>query len=106
MQQPAPTATGAGTPTVYTYTTTDAAGATTAIIDTFTPTYYQSEVSPTPWTGTILNYSSWLAMIGTNTAPAGAAAVSGGLPVISKGWYGFAIAALSGIMGGAWLVLV
>lgn len=103
VQAPAPT--GSATPTVYTYTTTNAAGAATAIVDTFTPTYYQSAVSPSPWTGTIINYSSWLGIIGTNTAPADQVA-SGARSPISRGWYGLAIAALSGMMGGAWLVLV
>ncbi|KAF7967283.1 hypothetical protein HWV62_44651 [Athelia sp. TMB] len=104
VQQPAPT--GAGTPTIYTYTTTNSAGVTTAVIDTFTPTYYQSEVSPPPYTGTVLDYSSWLAIIGTNTAPAAQAISGARSPVISAGWYGLAIAALSGMLGGAWLVLV
>jgi len=101
-----PAATGVQTPTVYTYTTVNANGVTTAIIDTFTPTFYQSAQSPVLSSGTVLDYSSWLSMIGTNTGNAQAAqATSGQLPLLPAAWYGV-LGAVSGVLGGAWLVMV
>lgn len=103
--QPAPT--GVATATVYTYTTTDANGVTTGIVDTFTPTYYQSQQSPTPTTGTILNYSSWLSMVGTNTAASSSQQASGAtIKYMSGGSYGVLLAVLSSIVGGTWMVLL
>ena len=103
--QPVPT--GAATPTVYTYTTTNAAGQTTGVVDTFTPTFYQSQQSPTLLTGTILNYSSWLAMVGTNTAASSSQQASGAnIKYLSRGSYGMLLAFLSSIVGGTWLVLL
>lgn len=103
--QPAPT--GAQSPTVYTYTTTDANGVTTAVIDTFTPTFFQSTHSPVLSTGTILDYSSWLSMVGTNTGNAQATQATGGqLSMLPSAWRGVLGAAVSCIFGAAWLVLV
>lgn len=104
--QPAPTG-GPQSPTVYTYTTTDAAGLTTGIIDTFTPSFYQSQQSPSLSSGTILDYSSWIGMVGTNTATSQSSQVSGArVHWASGGLYGVVVAALSSVLGGAWLVLV
>jgi len=101
--QPAPT--GAATPTIFTYTTTDANGVTTAVIDTFTPSFIQSAQSPVLSTGTILDYSQWLSIVGTNTNNAQAAqATSGQLPLLPSGWYGVLGAAASCVVSGAWLV--
>lgn len=70
---------------IYTYTTTDAAGTFslcpnistvlihlpagdfTAIVDTYTPTAPTTAPFTPTGTGTILNYSAYLSMIGTNT---------------------------------------
>ncbi|KAI0346314.1 hypothetical protein BDW22DRAFT_1368756 [Trametopsis cervina] len=62
---------------VYTYTTTDANGAFTAIVDTFTPTSPASTPFTPTGSGTILNYSQYLSLVGTNTV----------LPQISAGHY-------------------
>ena len=72
--QPLPTV--SGVPTVYHYTTTDANGQTTVIRDTFTPSFPPSTNPPPPTaSGTILPYSSWLSIIGTNTIPPSNAAL-------------------------------
>lgn len=103
--QPAPT--GAATPTVYTYTTTNANGQTVGVVDTFTPTFYQSQQSPTLLTGTILNYSSWLSMVGTNTAVSSPQQVNGAnIKYMSGGSCGMLLAFLSSVVGGTWLVLL
>ncbi|KAI0762051.1 hypothetical protein BC629DRAFT_1544618 [Irpex lacteus] len=52
---------------IYTYTTTDAAGDFTAIVDTYTPTVPTTAPFTPTGTGTILNFSAYLSMIGTNT---------------------------------------
>jgi hypothetical protein len=103
-----PAATGVQTPTVYTYTTTNANGVTTAVIDTFTPTFYQSAQSSPLSTGTILDYSQWLSIIGTNTNNAQAAqeTTSGQLALLPGTWHGALGAALWGVISGAWLVLL
>jgi len=66
--QPA-TNTGTGL-TIYTYTTTDVDGATTAIVATFIPTFPASQSPSAPSSGTILNYSQYLSIYGTNTSTA------------------------------------
>jgi len=101
--QPGPTITDQ--PTVYRYTTTDGNGDTTVVTDTFTPTFPASSGTPPPpsSTGTILNYSSWLSIIGTNTVPPSNAAISrwqlpqAGLGVIAT--------LLSGLLAGACFTL-
>ena len=73
--QPGPAPSGA--PIVYQYTTTDSNGQTTVIIDTFTPSFAPTGSAPLPSdSGTILNYSSWLSIIGTNTVPPSNSAVA------------------------------
>ncbi|EGN99039.1 hypothetical protein SERLA73DRAFT_168593 [Serpula lacrymans var. lacrymans S7.3] len=100
--QPAPTQAQVGGPTPYTYTTTDADGNTETLLGTFIPTGPES-VLPTPTTtGTILDYSSWLGLVGTNTLPAQSSArVSWQL---SGGWFGVMLGTLMSIVAG--LVLV
>jgi len=92
----------AGGPTPYTYTTVNADGETVVLQGIFTPTG-PATVLPNPTTtGVILNYSSWLKMVGTNTVPASAATrVSFH---VSGGWYGIVFSGIVGVIGGVWLV--
>ncbi|KAH7884578.1 hypothetical protein F5I97DRAFT_1929423 [Phlebopus sp. FC_14] len=92
----------AGGPTPYTYTTTNANGETVALQGIFTPTGPATVLPPVTTTGTILDYSSWLKSLGTNTTPANAASrVS-----IATGWSCFVVTVFVGIGGGAWMVLL
>ncbi|KIJ66803.1 hypothetical protein HYDPIDRAFT_85163 [Hydnomerulius pinastri MD-312] len=101
--QPAPTPVEAGGPTPYTYTTTNADGETVALEGIFTPTG-PATVLPNPTTtGTVLNYSSWKAMVGTNTVPANAASHIS--TPISTGWYCLVATTLTGLVGGAWVIM-
>ena len=76
---------------------------TTAIIDTFTPTFYTAQQSPATISGTVLDYSQWLSMIGTNTVPA-AQATGGQITLLPSALYGVLGAAVSCVLSGAWLV--
>jgi len=104
VEQPGSTVLVPGGPTPYTYTTTNAAGSTVAVLATFTPTG-PATVLPTPTTtGTILNYSSYVASVGT-----GAAATSGATRrafSLSSGWYGLVASTMLGIGGGAWFIML
>lgn len=104
VEEPGSTVLTPGGPTPYTYTTTNAAGATVAVLGTFTPTG-PATVLPTPTTtGTIINYSSYLASVGTS-----AAATSGATRrafSLSSGWYGLVASAMLGIGGGAWFIML
>ncbi|KAI6107912.1 hypothetical protein F5141DRAFT_1119338 [Pisolithus sp. B1] len=92
-----------GGPTPYTYTTTNALGETVAMEGIFTPTG-PATVLPTPTTtGTILNYSSWLALVGTNTVAANAASRIS--QSIATGWYCFVVMVIAGLASGAWIVI-
>ncbi|KAI0084115.1 hypothetical protein BDY19DRAFT_973898 [Irpex rosettiformis] len=100
---------------VYTYTTTDAAGTNlpvlmlaaysrflvggfTAIVDTYTATAPASAAFTPTGTGTVLNFSAYLSMIGTNTvAPDFSASLH--LPVPRSLWIGTTVVAL-GLAGG------
>ncbi|KAI0636144.1 hypothetical protein C8Q77DRAFT_1101843 [Trametes polyzona] len=101
--QPAPTTAAAG-PTIYTYTTTDAGGDTIAVVDTFTPTFLTTSTWAGAPPGTVLDYSSWRSMVGTNTvAPeTGAASPRWNL---QRNWLGITTSVCAGVVGGAWLVL-
>ncbi|EJD07092.1 uncharacterized protein FOMMEDRAFT_165709 [Fomitiporia mediterranea MF3/22] len=93
--------------TTYVYTTTDALGDPTVILDTFTPTSVTGTVTPSQtFTGTILNYSSWLNIVGTNTVAADTASSATRLLPLLRNSYACAAGAalLSGTLGGAWLV--
>lgn len=76
---------------------------TTAIIDTFTPTFFTAQQSPATISGTVLDYSQWLSMIGTNTVPA-AQATGGQITLLPSALYGVLGAAVSCVLSGAWLV--
>ncbi|KAK7678551.1 hypothetical protein QCA50_018423 [Cerrena zonata] len=104
--QPATTPQEAG-PTQYVYTTTDALGNTIQQTDTYTPTYNTIHTGPpTSIQGTILGYSQWLSMIGTSTATARNGAAPLHWDANSKLLLGSLLATLSGILGGAWMVLL
>jgi hypothetical protein len=92
-----------GGPTPYTYTTTNAAGDTVAVLGTFTPTG-PATVLPTPTTtGSIMDYSSYQAIYGTTTA---AASGSRRAFLFSSGWCGLAASTILGIGSGAWFILL
>ncbi|PCH42599.1 hypothetical protein WOLCODRAFT_163908 [Wolfiporia cocos MD-104 SS10] len=99
VEQPAPTAAGM---TTYYYTTTNAAGSTVVLLGTFTPTFAPTTTPIYPSTGSILQYSDWLSMIGTSTA-----ALSGSVSrwKLSDNMICMGIGPLAGLIGGAWLVL-
>ncbi|KAL4066798.1 hypothetical protein V8B97DRAFT_1948992 [Scleroderma yunnanense] len=92
-----------GGPTPYSYTTTNAAGNPIVVQGIFTPTA-PATVLPSPTTtGTIINYSSWLGMVGTNTVPANAAShVS---LSIATGWYCLVVMVLASLASGTWIVV-
>ncbi|KAJ3476138.1 hypothetical protein NLI96_g11370 [Meripilus lineatus] len=102
--QPAPTLQQAPS-TVYTYTTTDANGNTVAIVDTYTPSFPSSRPPVRITSGSILPYSEWLSLVGTNTVlPAHSAAMvrwslENNLLLMSLG-------VLTGMLGGAWLAIL
>ncbi|KAI0249816.1 hypothetical protein BJV78DRAFT_1283636 [Lactifluus subvellereus] len=68
--QPGATPENPGGPTPYVYTTTNANGNYIPVSATFTPSFR----STTPYTptgsGTVLQYSAWLSMVGSNTGAA------------------------------------
>ncbi|KZT65877.1 hypothetical protein DAEQUDRAFT_813961 [Daedalea quercina L-15889] len=92
-----PTAIGV-TQTVYTYTTTDAAGNTVAVEATFTPSFAPT-TTPTPTgSGTILDYSQWIASAST-------AAASSAAPRQDLSWLFGGLGSILAIMGGGIMVL-
>ncbi|KAG2146070.1 uncharacterized protein EDB93DRAFT_1149480 [Suillus bovinus] len=102
--QPGTTVLTPGGPTPYTYTTTNAAGSTVAVLATFTPTG-PATVLPTPsTTGTILNYSSYLASVGTSAAATSSATRR--VFSVSSGWYGLVASTMLGIGGGAYFIIL
>ncbi|KAH8112665.1 hypothetical protein DFH11DRAFT_1545630 [Phellopilus nigrolimitatus] len=108
-RQPGPSRAAGATQTgqtTFQYTTTDAEGDTTVIQATFTPSFNTIVVSPSQtFTGTVLGYSQWLSLVGTNTVAADSAS-SGGpkLHHVSR-TLSVGAALLAGAMGGAWLVI-
>ncbi|KAG1781786.1 hypothetical protein EV702DRAFT_607161 [Suillus placidus] len=104
VEQPGSTVLIPGGPTPYTYTTTNAAGSTVAVLATFTPTGPATALPTPTTTGTIINYSSYLASVGTS-----AAATSGATRrafSLSSGWYGLVASTMLGIGGGAWFIML
>ncbi|KAI0077280.1 hypothetical protein K474DRAFT_1661888 [Panus rudis PR-1116 ss-1] len=101
-----PTVTPVAGNTVYTYTTTDANGDTIAVADTFTPTFAATKTPAVTTTGTILDYSEWLSMVGTNTPSLVASNSAQPRWDVLHGILGTAMAALGGVAGGACLVLL
>ncbi|CAL1715757.1 unnamed protein product [Somion occarium] len=92
-------------PTQYVYTTTDALGEIIQVTDTFTPTFASSEgVRPT-LTGTILDYSEWLTMVGGTSSAAVRPNAAASQWEVNKFVVGAFAATLSAILGGAWMVL-
>ncbi|GBE88437.1 hypothetical protein BKA93DRAFT_768546 [Sparassis latifolia] len=97
-----PTNEGPAGPTQYTYTTTNAAGETIAVPAVFTPTFSPTTLPNPTTSGSVLQYSAWLSMIGTHTVPANSAMTRWSL---ERTWYGVAAGTLVGVVGGALLVL-
>jgi len=100
--QPAPTPTGPVV-TVYHYTTVDAAGDTEVFTATFIPTFPATQLPPPPTTtGSILQFSQWQSLVGTNTVPAS----SGGVVTwtVPRSALEAVVGIVSGTLAGAWLV--
>ncbi|KAI0759578.1 hypothetical protein BD413DRAFT_596287 [Trametes elegans] len=102
--QPAATTANAQA-TVYTYTTTNAAGETVDVEDTFTPTFSTTSTWASAPPGTILDYSAWQSMVGTNTVAATDISAASGRWSLQPRWMGVATSLCVGIAGGALLVL-
>ncbi|KAL5525523.1 hypothetical protein ACEPAG_6859 [Sanghuangporus baumii] len=106
-QPPATTLAGV---TTYEYTTTDAAGNTQVLQDTYTPTSHITTASALTFAGSIIDYSSWAGLVGTNTVATGLNAVSSAHQPLrllqQKQFWAGAIAVAAGTLGGAWLVLL
>ncbi|KAL5526315.1 hypothetical protein ACEPAF_8038 [Sanghuangporus sanghuang] len=96
--------------TTYQYTTTDAAGNTQVLQDVYTPTSHVTTVSALTFAGTIVDYSSWVGLIGTNTAATDLDAVSSAHQPLrllqQKQFWAGAVAVAAGTLWGAWLVLL
>lgn len=107
MGQPAATVPNSGE-TPYTYTTTDANGAYTAVAAIFTPSFAATQLPVLTTTGTILDYSAWIGLIGNATTGLNGASTSQGaaLSRTGTGSLGVIVSIAAGIIGGAMLVLV
>jgi len=99
-----PAATEAGQ-TTFRYTTTDAAGDTIVVTDTFTPSFAPTAgTTPIPtFVGTILSVNQWLSMVGTNTVPVANAAIERWK--FPRTLLSIGSAMLAGAVGGVWIVL-
>lgn len=100
--QPAPT-TDAGQ-TVYVYTTTDANGDLEEFTATFTPSYQPLSTAPFTTTGTVLSYSDWLGLVGTNTVAAQQPSSGMTQWAVPSAMFKIAAGVAAGVLGGAWLV--
>jgi len=99
----APGATGgAGLPTPFTYTTTDANGDTRAVVATFTPSFAGTVIPSETFQATVLDYTAYTASYAT--AQQAAANSNGALR--NGGWWGLGLSGLiSAAAGGAFLLL-
>ena len=81
-------------------------GDTVAVVATFTPTTPTSVLFTPVSTGTVLNYSQWLSIIGSSAASDATAGAAGNLAQSSGAGAGVAVGAawVVGVVGGAWLV--
>jgi len=95
---------GGGGDTPYTYTTTNAQGLTTAVAAIFTPSFSTAPYTSPTSSGTVMDYSAWLSLIGTNTVAATSAA--GERWHFDNRLWGVAAALSAGVLGGAWVTLV
>ncbi|KAI0322143.1 hypothetical protein OF83DRAFT_17632 [Amylostereum chailletii] len=106
--QPAATSNAeVGGPTPFTYTTTDAQGNVIQVEATFTPSFPQTQQPNPATTGTILAYSDWLGLVGTQTALSGGSGstVANGASAQWKGATKMAVAIAAGIVGGVMPIL-
>jgi hypothetical protein len=87
--------------------TTDANGDTVVSTDIFTPTFSPFPTTVSSFTGTILGFSQWTSLIGTNTVPAIGANGAVGLPSTDavRKWATVAIVITISLLGGGWTVL-
>lgn len=91
--------------TPFTYTTTNAEGLTVAVVATFTPSFPATVPRTGLATGTILSYSQWLSMVGTNTVAADSSSAGAKRWSVSGKWVGIIAGLVVGAAGGAGLVL-
>jgi hypothetical protein len=82
--QPGATPAEAGDPTPFIYTTTDANGNYVTVQATFTPSFPQTTPYTPTGSGTVLQYSAWLSMIGSNTGAIGNPVASQGANPASR----------------------
>lgn len=83
-------------------------GATIGVVDTFTPIFAPSTPYTPVSTGTVLQYSQWLSMVGgTSAAAAAASELSSGSQSLrlDGSWLFTTTGCLAGIMTGVWVVL-
>ncbi|TFK66293.1 hypothetical protein BDN72DRAFT_844508 [Pluteus cervinus] len=100
--QPAPTPDDPGGPTPYTYTTV-INGVTTRVADIFTPTNPATTPPSVPAIGTVMDYSSWLAVYGPPSTTAGAISVSP--PYSPTLWTGILLSSVVALLSGCWVLL-
>ncbi|KAF7361711.1 hypothetical protein MVEN_00514700 [Mycena venus] len=103
--QPGPTG-QPGAPTPFTFTTTDANGATQQVVATFTPSF-PATVSPVQtFQATVLDYSAYTASYVTGAAAAAANQQNqNGALQQSAGWWGLSLSTFIGAAGGIVLLL-
>ena len=103
--QPAAT-TDDGGATPFTYTTTDAEGNTIQVVATFTPTFPATTPFTPSHTGTILAYTDWLKVAGTQTrAFSGSGATVNAALSIGQRAGAMAMTIAAGVLSGALLIL-
>ncbi|TFK47742.1 hypothetical protein OE88DRAFT_1665354 [Heliocybe sulcata] len=89
----------------YQYTTTNAAGATIVVPDTFTPSFaIITSVAPTT-TGTVLDYSQWQSMVGTNTVADASVSSATGTWKPSRAFWAAALSSMVSLWSGLHLLL-
>ncbi|KAJ7721737.1 hypothetical protein DFH07DRAFT_296301 [Mycena maculata] len=93
----------AGALTPYTYTTTNAAGNTIAVVATFTPSFATTVAPSATFQATVLNYSQYLASYATQT-PTQASGNAAVRPS-PTGWWGPCLSVLAAIVGGGFVLL-
>lgn len=93
----------------YAYVTTNQQGQVMTVTDVFTPSFPKADTPPTLSTGSVLQYTDWLTMVGTNTVPPKQAARNAGstrTASFASTWLGTCFVAVGGMACGMWLVLV
>ena len=93
----------------YSYATTNQLGQVITVTDVFTPSFSKANTPPTLSTGSILQYTDWLSIVGTNTVPPKQAARNAGSTRTANfvsTWLGTGFVVVGGMACGVWLVLL